>query len=527
MSGSAAVAVVAAASVAGWLLRLVWARFAADDARWLLWILTRQEGRAWLHYRVEDNVVPAVLGYPVLFHWALARLPRRLWVRAGFAINASFDLIVAWLVFALVLVSSSSPPAACAAGLIVLFAPCFFPPTSRLMAFNGRAAGLLLHALFTAAMAGFVLAGSWAALLAAGALLVVIILTSQFAFQAAVPTMLAVAIAFGSWAVLFVPGAVVGAAWLLRPIGLREPLAYFGGLYRWQFVNRHRETGPDVRSRWLTMALQAIARRQWSNAWRWLLVHSPIVLSILYGPVVIAAAWLVVWEGAALARDPAVRFCLSVTAAMAATALATSFQPLSIFGQAERYMEYATPAAIIAVAPVLSPAGLALILAASGAVIGINLAVTAALRRRDRRSWRLNLGLERPSFLDWLPGGVPEKPLRLLAVPMSRAPTLTMAAAGHEARRVETIYDWLSIDGEPPLAYMSRYMVGQRYTPQTLRQLAADHGFQGVVLFKQQAQVWHDGRPVTDPAVIFAAFQDAPTLVQQDDDHALYWLGTR
>lgn len=530
MNAAGAIAIFAAAAVAGWLLRLVWARFAADDARWLLWILTRQEGRGWLHYRVEDNVVPAALGYPILFHWALARLPRRLWVRAGFAINALCDVIVAGIVFVTVVAVWARPDAACVAALLVLGAPCYFPPTSRLMAFNGRAAGLLLYVLFCLALAGYAVAGSWASLVAAGVLLALIVLTSQFAFQAAVPTLLAVSIAFGSVAIALVPTAFVAAAWLVRPIGLREPLAYFAGLYRWQYANRHNDTAPAVRSRWLRMTVQAIfVHRQWSLAWRWLLLHSPIVCSILYGPVVLAVGWMLVARDRALLEllaDPAARFCLAAAAAMVATALATSFQPLSIFGQAERYLEFATPFAAVLVA-LRSPGAAALcaLAAASAAVIAINLAVTAVLRRRDPESWRANLGLDRPAFLDWLPAG--EGAVRLLTVPMSRAPTLTLAATREGARPIVTIYDWLSFDGEPPLSYMSRSMVGQRYTPHTLRQLAREHEFQGFVLFKKEAWVLHEGRPVSEPAVIFSEFDPPPKLAGEDGRYALYWSESR
>lgn len=539
---AATVLLLVIASAAGLALRLVWSRFESNDARWILWILRRQHGRPWVRYELEDSIVPAELGYPVLFHWLISRLPARWWVPAGFVTNALMDLALAWLTFAAVvhaplapglIGAGSRPTAGLVAAALVLFAPCLFPPTARLMAFNGRAFGLLVFFLLSGAVAGFTIAEGGAAraawLAGAGAWLVVIVLSSQFAFQASVVALPALAIAAGSpWPVLG-PALALVIAWAIAPLGVRAPWRYFLGLYRWQYGARKQNTTPHVRTQWLRRFFHALFKlRSWRQAWPWLLVHAPQPLSVLYFPVGLGLATALALDpGAAgvLWEDPIARGALAVTAAMTLAAAVTSFPPFSIFGQAERYVEYATPqaAGLLAVlwATGRAPGWLVVAVGALGlAVLGVNLWVTATLRRNRADAGDLTDERAMPAFSAWFAGS--GRVLDILTVPMHRSQTLTDAVNRDGTVRVRTLYDWSSVHGEPALAHMTACLHGQHYTAASLRAAFDRYGCDGVLVFKREAHVWDGSTHRREPAAILAELAGVVTLAHEDERYAYY-----
>ncbi len=547
-----AVLILGAFASAGWLLRLVWSRFEANDARWIIWIMQRQRGRRWLNYRVDDNIIPASLGYPILFHWALAKLPEKQWVRVGFILNAGFDIMLGAATFAAMAAMGSQEiafvpaearvAAACAAGVLVMFAPCLFPPTARLMAFNGRAVGLLLYFVFAVPLGCFAITGEWPWLFCSSVMFVIILLSSQFSFQACVATIIGLALAYRSPWYVVGPVGVTALAWMIRPVGVREPLRYFAGLAVWQYQNRWRNTTPAVRARWISALYKELfVLRRMDQVWRWLFVHSPHVLCVLYGPTYVALGVLAILDPQArslMVENPIAQFCLAVPIIMAATALATSFQPLSIFGQAERYLEYGTPFSAALVCwlllrnsqSMLQGGGwIALVFAGGLIVITINLLLTMSMRQRadsgSGTAGGTNFDQGRPSFLDWIKAG--DGPIRILPVPMNRSVSLRTFMMQEPRWQLRTLYDWLSPDGEKPLAYMSRYMVGQHYTPQTLHAAFKEHDFNGVLVFKPEGCVWNGTTHTRDAKAMFGEFGDTLTLLGEDDRYALYWAENR
>jgi len=526
-----------------YLLRLLFSAFEANDARWILWILHRLRAKHWLRYDVEDSLVPATLGYPVLYHWLLSRLPQRWWVRAGYLSNAAFDLVIGIVMFFVLrdlwpggtTETERSMRALAGAGLF-LFAPCLFPPTARLMAFNGRAFGLLLQFALALGLGAWTVEGYALGLLLAGVAFVGLVLGSQFGFQAGIVTFLGVGLWSRSLIVLLLPLLCLGAAWSIPALGAREPLRYFAGLYRWQYRNRHAGTMPAARGRWWRdVAIEIFQARRLRYLWRHLLLSAPQVICVLYAPTVIAAVVLALDDREAAARvlaSPWGDFSLSVAGSLVVAAALTCHQPFSIFGQAERYLENAAPftaALCAALAFERSPAagsalGVCLLIGlASLAVCLLNATTVAALNGLWLRGGVNLLGAESPSFVRWLEAC--PKAERLLAVPMSRGQTLTSAVNRGGRLRVRTLYDWLSLDREQPLAYMERFLVGLHWTRDSLAVAFQEFSCDGIMVFKKEAWAWHEGRIQPGAELLFESLGRVLTCVNEDEEYAL-WIRT-
>ena len=126
-----------------------------------------------------------------------------------------------------------------------------------------------------------------------------------------------------------------------------------------------------------------------------------------------------------------------------------------------------------------------------------------------------------PSYMTWLPEH--DGPVKLLPLPMTRSNSVSLAARHVPGVDVRTIFDWLSLDGERPLAYMERYLHGLHYTPETLRTLWDDYTFDGIVVFKGEASVWDGELLQTEPRLLFSALGDSMALVREDEHYGLYW----
>ncbi len=537
MTAGDGILVLALLLVPAYLLRLLFSVFEANDARWILWLLGRLREQRWLDYRVETNLVPATLGYPVLYHWLLSRLPERFWVRFGYLSNAGFDLAIGVAVFLGLLhvwpgsAGTDANARALAATALFLFAPCLFPPTARLMAFNGRAFGLVLQFVSTLGLGAYLVEGHALGLVLSGACFIGLVLSSQFGFQAAVATFLGVGLWSRSVAVLLLPIVSLALAWAVPALGAREPLRYFAGLYRWQYRNRHSGTMPTARARWWRdVAIEIFQARRVRYLWRHLLLSAPQFICVIYAPTVVAGLVLFFDDREAAARvfgEPWADFSLSVAVSLVAAAVLTGFQPFSIFGQAERYLENAAPftaALFAALAFERGPtsgdalAACTLVGLASLTVCLVNAATVAALNG----AWlRGGDGLESTSettLTEWLEA-VPHAQ-RLLTVPMSRGQTLAASLGPDTPIRV--LYDWLSLDGEAPLLYMERFLVGLHWTPETLASAFREFACDGVVVFKKEAWAWHEERIQSGTTLLFDGLRDTLVCVHEDEEHALW-----
>jgi hypothetical protein len=549
----AELAVLVLLLLAGGTARLAWSGLEADDARWLIFMLRRQARGRWVRYDLPDSAAPAVIGYPILFHWVLSRFPERLWIRGGFLINAALDLplaVAAWALARFALLPALAPGVApahpwlgLAAAGIVLFAPVLMPPTARLMAFNGRAFGLLVHCGMIALLAIAGLRGvadplGAAALVGGSLAMIVLVLASQFAVQTAIVCIPAVAIATGSAAVALGPIVAVALAAAVPALGVREPLRYFVDCWGWQYHNRDRNTFPAVRARWRRRLVDDLRHRRWHLVYQSVFLHSAPLCTLLAGPAVVGLIVLLAAEPAALDAtwaDPVGRVSLAVIAATTLAAIATWFQPLLTLGQSERYLEYGLPAAaallvaLAAAGPALGGATVALVLAATLLVSAVHFVVVLALRGRlfggGGRFTRTEA-----SFVPWLRQETADRPadrpLRLLTVPMGASQDLADAADAAELD-VRVLYDWANVAGDRWLGYMSRGMHGQAFTPEGLARTVAEFDLDGVLLSRTRGFVWDGERHRREPEVILSGFAEDGLHEAAGDDEWMLLLVRR
>jgi hypothetical protein len=317
---------------------------------------------------------------------------------------------------------------------------------------------------------------------------------------------------------------------LARPLGVREPLKYFWGLYVWQFRQRKLNTVPAVRAKWWIRALGHLRRGRWGDLARTLYNDSPQVASLLGAPSVVLIVWLIVVDRSTVSgslQEPLVRFCLMVTAGLVAMTVLTWFSPFSILGQAERYLEYAAPAAAVAAVWLLleraAPAtGTAEMAALAG--IGVCLCLLSLVFCARRSGYLLGgrstyLSPHDAAYLKWfdtLPSGA-----RVLPVPLTRGKSISAAARRPGSRPVRLLYDWLTVKGDKPLAYMGRCMVGLRYTPEGFRGILDEFDFDAALVFKDETVVWTDGRGVRDWTLLRDALDDGWETVAEDGAYAL------
>jgi hypothetical protein len=69
---------------------------------------------------------------------------------------------------------------------------------------------------------------------------------------------------------------------------------------------------------------------------------------------------------------------------------------------------------------------------------------------------------------------------------------------------------------------MSRYLVGQSFTPQTVRAVFDDFAMDGIVVFKREAHVWDGQRHRSELAALTAELGESVELVAEDDTHAVF-----
>lgn len=336
-------------------------------------IMELQRRRRFVTYEWLDSLIDGDMPYPSLLHFAVSRFPRKRWMLVATLVNLASDLVVALALFAclpLWLPYSLAPHEQ--TWLAFLIAACFVttpvlvPIHARLRATNGRAPSLplvaatLLAAAFASSATGLSASLAWTGIAAAGVL--VTCLTSQFGAQALIVILpVTAAVSLSAWPlVALVLAALV--AWFVPAVGVRDLILFKVNHALWYSSNRHRLAGVANRNL-IPNALRAplALLRDPARGRRLLLLESPIWIAAYSLPLLfwlgahaldpgIRAAW---WG------DPAQRFALGCLAGATLAFLLTGTGPLTIFGQAERYFEYATPAMALLAATVAaaSPVG--------------------------------------------------------------------------------------------------------------------------------------------------------------------------
>jgi len=349
------------------LTRLPWATELGSDFYTQVWWQRQfRRSKAWLRPQFQDSVAsdPATF-YPPFPASLLARLPEKLVVPSGVLANYGCDAAHAGLVYGLLVYNDIHPSTALLAAVLWVVMPILFPVNARLVGLGARTVGPLLHSGYLIgiylALSGHPMTGTIVSLLCGTATF----FTSQFGVQSLVLQSLGLSAAYLN----VLPATILAlSAVAVLLLGGREALRL--KLVHVRHYMQHgrrfladRNSFSALRRTWKRHPLLAIPYCFTSTTIGVLLVGMigvvPIALSV---------------DLTAVSTDiPLLRFSLAVAGIASVGVIATMKGPLEVLGEAERYMEYASPfvivAAVLASAP-NSPVYLSLLLGIVLALLG-------------------------------------------------------------------------------------------------------------------------------------------------------------
>lgn len=310
---------------------------------------------------LKDSLIKGYLGYPSLPHYIVSWFPRKIWPLIGRALNIGYDLLTVIIVYFLAVFVFSKQPslvtnqpilsAAGWVGLLYATAPTMFPITARLKAMGGRTMGPLLTTIYFIFVGAGLLSGHAIYFLLAFPFGILTILASIFGFQVlAAFSFLVSLFVWSPWPiVLFVSVVLVGI--ILPGLDIKKLLTAHVTSYRWYLKSIDKNSPMAERNRW----------RNYKNLWHDLKTN-PLkgfqtifqdtswfigLYSLPLLPVLIC--WLAFFPTARqfVAASATSWYFMAIILSGLVVFVLTSFRPLSIFGQAERYLEYATPAFVL------------------------------------------------------------------------------------------------------------------------------------------------------------------------------------
>jgi hypothetical protein len=301
--------------------------------------------------RLRGLFFPGPYDYPPLFHVLLAMVPARMIARAERVVSVVIDALYVALCYAFVryaLVVGYEVDASVAARRALLLASLL--ALSPALLYVGRGPRtynanprILAELLFGGVMAAtFVWAmdGGVLALLAAGVLAGVLLLSSKFGAQVVVAFLPLLALATRRADLLVVPASGLLAAVLVsRGHYLRVLRGHVGHLTLFGRLGNERGSPRADRSEWREFG-RLLGSLATPSAWYRLLCVNSIGSFLVRNPQLV----LVALVAPAIAASTATSLLLAWIAVSLVVFLAISLRPLLFLGEAERYVAYSVPA---------------------------------------------------------------------------------------------------------------------------------------------------------------------------------------
>lgn len=328
--------------------------------------IQKHVGLRWVDYSMPDAIPSGIFPYPMLVHFIISRFPEKRWKMINVFINQLSDLVVAALVFLMILFSGATfegwADLAWMGALLFVSLPVLMPITDRMRAHNGRCFGMMLNAVYLLALYSIIQHGSYWAWAAAIVLLLGIFIVSFFAMQTAVFFTIGLSIWYLDPAPLLLLLGTIAISFIFPSIGARDTLFFKVNHFIWYWNNYQKNT-------------TATGRNLFKNVWRFFRVlgkdrteslhlmyrTSPLLIAVYSVPCFWVLAGI-------LAFSPAARlpfsggfgeFCLAIVVICTVIFLLTSTGNLVIFGESERYFEYAAPYLCVAFIMAIQSAGFA------------------------------------------------------------------------------------------------------------------------------------------------------------------------
>ena len=283
---------------------------------------------------------------PNLLHYIVSRLPRKLWRIALVLGNVLPDIIVGLLLVVYLDYCSLVALFSLESSLVFLAftsGPILFPQTARLKATNGRTLGFMLSAIYFVALFELSLRSDDVSLVwIVGTAIICLFLvfwTSTFASQAVL--FLSVAFALVSLDLrLLIPLAIfLPLAWFVKPLGVKSLIQF--KLAHTKFYARVLMSSFSTRKRGLLNFVKlldpSLKRAERIDL---ILKHSPIIIATYSIPAVFLLFFL--WNQDALSLSSSfAKTQIEFAFAIFLVFIITSISWGKLFGESERYLEYA------------------------------------------------------------------------------------------------------------------------------------------------------------------------------------------
>ena len=326
---------------------LFWINNNTDDYVHYWNILQRQKLKSLTTSRVTNSVIDGNRGYPILHHYFLSLFDRKYWVFAGRLINLVYDLVVIFSFYFLVkfifednLIYEFSYQFW--ATILLSTSPILFPVTARLQAMGARVLGFLIGYVYCLLLGYyFIFDTSIFLLLPMVFLGVLLIMTSQFGFQFFI--FYSIIISFLEQDIVpFLALIVVFLIIFSIPkLGLRNILSFKLAHIKW-YLKNIEGTGVENRNRFIDIIkLPIYIFSDKRKAFAILFFKNSYIISLLNIPIVVFIMYIYISQ--AYNTNEMDSFIISSIVSFLIMLFLTSHRPLSIFGEAERYLEYAAP----------------------------------------------------------------------------------------------------------------------------------------------------------------------------------------
>jgi hypothetical protein len=320
-----------------------------------LFMIKTQQGHRFFNFNFDGTVAETTLGYPKLQHFIISRFPEKSWAWLGGFLTILYDLI--WITLFYLLIQHYQPIAeqqitlmspAFWGALLFSTTPILIPITARLTGLgNARTLGGLLNfcllccwLLITPQQLAWYLPATLLCML-------LIIWSSSFGLQVAIFNAIFVSLlSRDPLPVLSVAGSI-GLLFVL-PVGVRQIMVHKFQHWVWYFRNSKRGTSANKRNTplrdFVKLPVYLLTnRREFGESIAFRL--TPIIALYSIPAVVAVAYWY--FQGFRFSEPGLVAFSAMVFASSLLAFALTSIPWFTFLGEAERYLECASPFLIV------------------------------------------------------------------------------------------------------------------------------------------------------------------------------------
>ncbi len=303
----------------------------------------------------SKSINKGILSYPPLPHAAISKFPKKYWVLAGLLGNQLYDVIAGIIFYFLVnYLSSDYQIEEFISGIsngfffavIIVTIPLLSPVNNRLTGMGGRTLGPLLVWIYFILAGGVLIDEKYWLLIPAALIANLIILSSKFGTQCLVLFSIGLSIGLKSIIPLGLCLLFILTGSIIKPLGVGWQLKVM--YFRLKFYSTVKMAFVEFRNNWTNFIfyLKSFPKKPFKS-YHYFTTKISVLIILLGCPglIVFFGLGLYDWEVFQLLRSSSYfEYILILIYSGIGSFILTSFKPFDIIGEAERYIEYVSPA---------------------------------------------------------------------------------------------------------------------------------------------------------------------------------------